>query len=89
MFKDDQQVQKFLECVSQFSESQIDEEEGSVESLDKASYKNMISGQEIIDLKTNHIPKGLVPLERLFNNNDAYLKFDNKIETENTVDYSI
>ena len=27
VFEDDQQVQKFLECVSQFSESQIDEEE--------------------------------------------------------------
>ena len=89
MFEDDQQVQKFLECIDEFSESQIDEEEESLESPDKASYKNMIAGQEIIDLKTNHIPRGLVPLERLFDNNDIYLKVDGKIEIENTVDCNI
>ena len=41
----------------------------------------MIAGQEIIDLKTNHIPIGLVPLERLFDNNDIYLRSDGKVET--------
>ena len=89
VFEDDQQVQKFLECIGEFSESQIDEEEESFESPDKASYKNMIVGEEIIDLKTNHIPRGLVPLERLFDNNDIYLKADGKIETENTIDCNI
>ena len=89
VFEDDQQVQKFLECIGEFSESQIDEEEESFESPDKASYKNMIAGQEIIDLKTNHIPRGLVPLERLFDNNDIYLRADGKVETENIVDYNI
>ena len=74
MFENDQQVHKFLECMSEFSWSQIDEEEESFEIPDKASYKNMIAGQEIIDLKNNHIPRGLVPLERLFDNNDVYLK---------------
>ena len=49
----------------------------------------MIVGQEIIYLKTNHIPRGLVPLERLFDNNDVYLKYDNKMETENIVDCNI
>ena len=34
----------------------------------------MIADHEIIELKTNHIPKGLVPLERTFDNNDAYIK---------------
>ena len=58
-------MQKFLECIDEFSESQIDEEEESLESPDKASYKNMIDGQEIIDLKTNHTPRVLVPLERI------------------------
>ena len=45
VFEDDQQVRKFLECMSEFSESQIDEEEESFESPDKASYKNMIASQ--------------------------------------------
>ena len=49
----------------------------------------MIVGQEIIDLKTNHIPRGLVPLERLFDNNDIYVRSDGKVEAENTVDCNI
>ena len=49
----------------------------------------MIVGQEIIDLKTNHIPRGLVPLERFFDNNDIYLRADGKVEIENTVDCNI
>jgi hypothetical protein len=34
----------------------------------------MIANHEIIELKRNHIPKGLVPLERLFDNNDVCVK---------------
>ena len=49
----------------------------------------MIVGQEIIDLKTNHIPRGLVPLETLFDNNDIYLRSYGKVEAENTVDCNI
>ena len=89
VFEDDQQVQKFMECFDEFSESQIDEDEESSENDDKASYKNMIAGQEIIDLKTNHIPRGLVPLERLFDSNDVCHRSDGKVEAENTVDCNI
>ena len=63
--------------------------EESSENDGKTSYENLIVGQEIIDLKTNHIPKGLVPLERLFDNNDVYLRSSGKIEAENTIDYNI
>lgn len=55
----------------------------------KASYENLIAGQEIIGLKNNHIPRGLVPLERLFDNNDVYLRSSGKIEAENTVNCNI
>jgi hypothetical protein len=89
VFEDDQQLQKFLECIDEFSESQIDEDEESSENDDKSSYKNMIVGQEIIDLKTNHIPRDLVPLERFFDNNDIYLRSNGKVEAENTVDCNI
>jgi hypothetical protein len=34
-------------------------------------YQNVIAGKEIIQLKNNCIPKGLVPLEELFDNNDV------------------
>jgi hypothetical protein len=34
-------------------------------------YVNHIAGREIIQLKNNTIPKGLVPLEKLFDDNDV------------------
>ena len=42
-----------------------------------------------MDLKRNHIPKGLVPLERLFDSNDVYKKTSKKIGNEDTVDCNI
>ena len=30
----------------------------------------MIEGKDIIQLKSNYIPKGLIPLEKLFDQND-------------------
>jgi hypothetical protein len=69
-----------LECIYDFLESLIDVGEESSENDGKTSYENMIVGQEIIDLKTNHIPKGLAPLETLFDNNDVYLRSSGKIE---------
>ena len=38
------------------------DEDTCVKNVDK--FQNMIADHEIIELKTNHIPKGLVPLER-------------------------
>ena len=38
---------------------------------DSQDYLNVIGGKEIIQLKNNCIPKGLVPLEKLFDNNDV------------------
>jgi hypothetical protein len=31
-----------------------------------------VAAHDIVELKTNHIPIGLVPLEILFENNDVY-----------------
>jgi hypothetical protein len=39
-----------------------------------------IAGHKIIELKTNYLPKGLVPLERLFDHNDVSKK--SVIQTE-------
>jgi hypothetical protein len=35
---------------------------------------NKIVNHQIIQLPSNHIPRGLVPLERLFNKNDVAVK---------------
>lgn len=42
-----------------------------------------------MELKRNHIPKGLVPLEKLFDSNDVYKKDSKKTRTEDIVDYNI
>jgi hypothetical protein len=31
-----------------------------------------VACHDIVELKTNHIPKGIVPLEILFDSNDVY-----------------
>jgi hypothetical protein len=36
--------------------------------------QDSVAGHKIIELKTNHLPKGLVPLERLFDHNDVSRK---------------
>jgi hypothetical protein len=40
-------------------------------------------------LKTNHIPKGLVPLERLFDNNDVSKKSSIQSQEKDVVDCNI
>ena len=33
--------------------------------------KNSLGGKDIVQLKNNHIPRGLIPLEKLFDQNDV------------------
>ena len=49
----------------------------------------MFAGQKIMELKSNHIPKGLLPLERLFDSNDVYKKASKKSGNEDRVDCNI
>ena len=46
--------------------------------------KNMIGGKDIIQLKSNHIPKGLIPLEKLFDKNDV-AKYPKVYPNENDI----
>ena len=48
------------------------DDEGFVEANEKhKNLKCMIGGNNIIQLKSNSIPKGLIPLEKLFDQNDV------------------
>ena len=75
--------------MEEFVDVQIDEEEEKVKDGQKKFYKNNMAGQKIIELKTNFIPKGLVPLERIFDNNDVFLKPGEKADGNTTVDCNI
>ena len=89
IFEDDKQIREFLECMEGFSKLQIDEEQEKTESGEQQFYKNSMVGQHIIELKNNFIPKGLVPLEIIFDNNDVFIKSESKTDKNSTVDCNI
>jgi hypothetical protein len=74
VFKDDLEVKIFLETVEEFSEMHIDQDTVSQEELDGGNFVNKIAERNIVQLPINHIPRGLVPLERIFDRNDVSLK---------------
>jgi hypothetical protein len=48
-----------------------DEEADATTFTTDGYFNNQIAGRDIVQLKSNIIPKGLVPLEKLFDNNDV------------------
>ena len=75
--KDDMQIKIFLEMSGEFVNTHIDEgvfdpenlldvEREGEEALNTRKLKDSLGGKDIVQLKTNHIPRGLIPLESLF-----------------------
>ena len=62
MFEDDIEIKIFLELTHEFSNSLIDQEEDEEEGQVDEIAEDEIPGHKIIELKSNFIPKGLVPL---------------------------
>jgi hypothetical protein len=76
VFSDDLELQRFLQTIDEFSNISIDQEiqEGENNELENQQTSHLlktVAGHDIVELKTNHIPRGLVPLERLFDSNDV------------------
>ena len=74
VFHDDQEIRKFLDLTGEFSISLIVQDEDFLMDEKSSCFKNSIGGHDVIELKGNFIPKGLVPLEKLFSNNGTLLK---------------
>jgi hypothetical protein len=91
VFKDDEEIQRFLKTIEEFSNISIDQDDENGEAKIHAAevLQDTIVGHKIIELKTNHLPKGLVPLERLFDHNDVSRKAVIQTEETNVVDYDI
>ena len=62
----------------------IDQENKTIEECNQSMLKDVIGQDSIVQLPSNHIPKGLVPLEKLFDHNDVPYKPAKK-ENESTV----
>jgi ribonuclease HI len=74
VFEDDLEIKKFLETIEEFLEMHIDQDSISEEGFDGGKLLSKIAKHDIIQLPSNHIPRGLVPLERLFDGNDVEVK---------------
>jgi hypothetical protein len=76
VFEDDKQIEIFLKLENGFENLNIDEEYCD-EKVDEVAFTkdgyfdNQIAGRDIVQRKSNIIPKGLVPLEKIFDNNDV------------------
>jgi ribonuclease HI len=91
VFNDDQELKRFLETVGEFSAISIDQENEDDDAEIKVDipFQDKIAGHKIVELKTNHLPKGLVPLERLFDHNDVSKKSVVQSQETEVVDCNI
>jgi hypothetical protein len=77
VFEDDKQVERFIQMSDEFVNVNIDDEcccnedERTIARSNKDPFQNQIAGRDIVQLKNNIIPKGLVSLEKLFYENDV------------------
>jgi hypothetical protein len=79
-FEDDLEIKKFLETVDEFYDLHIDQDQDTEERPHAIFFPNKIANHHIVQLPSNHIPKGLVPLERLFETNDVVVKVKGSTE---------
>jgi ribonuclease HI len=63
VFEDDQEIEKFLQSIYDFSASHIDEDPDVEGDHRPEEFMNEIANHQIIQLPSNHIPRGLIPLE--------------------------
>jgi hypothetical protein len=70
VFKDDLEIKKFLQSVDEFFALHIDQ----YPNLESHPHPKVFFNKITIHFPRNHIPKGLVPLERLFDGNDVAVK---------------
>jgi hypothetical protein len=94
VFSDDLELQRFLHTIDEFSNMSIDQEsqEGENNELENEQASHLLKivvGHVIVELKTNHIPRGLVPLERLFDSNDVSREDFVKNQEEEITNYNI
>jgi ribonuclease HI len=80
LFEDDLEIKIFLDIVDDFSALHIDQDPDSEIDPHADVFMNKIVVHHIIQLPNNHIPKGIVPLERIFYNNDVAMKVGMSID---------
>jgi ribonuclease HI len=80
VFEDDVELTRFLAVIDEFADLQIDLENENDEEAEKPKFRKKIAAHEMVQLSTNKIHKGLVPLEKSFDNNDVAIKLEKREE---------
>jgi hypothetical protein len=74
VFEDDQEIEKFLQSIDDFSTLHIAKDPDEEPGHHPDELLNKVVDHQIIQLPSNHIPRGQIPLERLFDGNDVAIK---------------
>jgi ribonuclease HI len=74
VLEDDLEIKIFMETIDEFFSLHIDEDLDSEINPHAHVFLNKIDNHHIVQFPSNHIPKGLVPLEILFDRNDVAVK---------------
>lgn len=72
MFQDDEEIKDFLLNKGKFKETSIDVENDMGKG--NGTYEVQINQMDVLQLKNNIIPKGLIPLGELFDQDDVACK---------------
>jgi hypothetical protein len=80
VFEDDLEIKRFLETFDEFFSLHIDQDQDSKSSPHADVFLNKIANHHIVQFPSNHISKGLVPLERLFDRNDVAVKVKGSVD---------
>jgi len=88
VFSNDKEIERFLQVVEEFGYKEIDQDNLN-EEVNPQHFLKEIAGHKILELKTNHLPKELVPLERMFHDNDVPVKTVDKGNDSNVLDVNI
>jgi ribonuclease HI len=78
VYEDDDEINRFLQVVDEFSDMHVDQQNLNVEESQKPKLKQKSSQHDIAQLPKNYIPLGLVPPEKLFDHNDIPYNPDKK-----------
>jgi ribonuclease HI len=89
VFEEDSEIKRFIEAVDDFSSIHIDQDEDLDEANQNLNFHNMIVGHKILQFPTNHIPKGLVPLEIIFYHNDVPVKLPDPEKEAEVIDCNL
>jgi hypothetical protein len=89
VFEDDNEIKKFLEFVDEFFALHIDQDHDSESIPHDDVFLNKIANHHIVQLPSNHILKGLVPLEGLFDGNDVEVNFIGSADDVEIAEYNI